>query len=139
MNVVAFQDFVMVPILLQRLLSSFGTLSANFSFLQDASLCWAHLPRFFSTAVRGWTSDRPAVATASTTAMKAVANECIRSHVETFSKDTEKSSTFKTIFGHVEGGLKYQCHTAWAQVTCPISFHHNVGGNTDPGFSLWHY
>ena len=83
---------------------------------QDASLCWAHLPRFFSTAVGGWTSDRPPVATASTTAMKAVANECIRSNAEAFSKDPEKVAIFKTVFGHIEGGLKYQCHAAWSQV-----------------------
>ena len=48
--------------------------------------------------------------------MKAVVNECIRSHIEAFATDKEKSSLFQTVFGHIESGLKYQCHAAWSQV-----------------------
>lgn len=60
--------------------------------LNSVKLCLVHLPRLFGAAIKCWTSDKPSVCTAATTAMKALCNECVKPHVaEVFGADAEAS------------------------------------------------
>ncbi len=81
----------------------------------DADLCLAHLPQFFSEAKKGWTTDHSQVAVATTTALKAICNECIKPNIENFA-DRQNQEKLKKAFSHVLDGLGYQYHNAWAQV-----------------------
>jgi len=88
---------------------------------QSVKLCLIHLPRFFTTGVKCWTSDKPAVCTAATTAMKAICNECIKPHVATvFAADAAESADEKNavrkVFAIIEEGLNYQYNSVWPQV-----------------------
>ena len=96
----------------------------------DYVLCMKHLPKFVSSVTRCWSSDRSAVATAATTAIKAICLECIKPHVEKLIDDAEMFSELKKVFSHLEEGLKYQYHTAWAQVLHLLATFIDITGNT---------
>ena len=82
----------------------------------DRELCLAHLPRFFSEAKHGWASDHGQVTVATTTALKAVCNECIKPHVHDFATHEDSEEKLRRVFSNVLDGLGYQFHAAWAQV-----------------------
>ena len=82
----------------------------------DTKLCLAHLPTFFHEAKHGWASDHPQVAVATTTALKAVCNECIKPHMDEYAADKSSEEKLRKAFANVLEGLGYQFHAAWAQV-----------------------
>ena len=96
----------------------------------DINLCMKHLPKFVSSAARCWTSDKSTVVTAATTAIKAVCMECIKPHVEDLVEETDMFSELKKIFSSLEEGLKYQYHSAWAQVLHLLAAFIDVTGHT---------
>ena len=84
----------------------------------SVKLCLVHLPRLFGAATKCWTSDKPSVCTAATTAMKALCNECIKPNAaEVFNADSEEEKTAVVkVFHAIEDGLNYQYNTVWPQV-----------------------
>ena len=87
--------------------------------LQNHKLCLLHLPKFFTTTIKCWTSDKPTVCTAATTAMKALCNECIKPNVtDVFDSDaaSDEKNAVKKVFHVIEEGLNYQYNSVWPQV-----------------------
>jgi len=86
----------------------------------NVKLCIINLPKLFTAAIRCWTSDKPTVSTAATTAMKALCNECIKPNVgELFSPSDENNEVMSAVnqgFSVIEEGLNYQYNTVWPQV-----------------------
>ena len=83
---------------------------------QDPQLCFDNLPKLFSTVTKCWASDRVEVAGAATTALKAIFYEAVRPNLDFFVGNSSVTGQIKVIFSHIEEGLKYQYHGAWAQV-----------------------
>ena len=85
--------------------------------IQDNKLCLNNLPKFFNlVSSQGWLSDKIEVVTASTTATKALINECIKPFADQFAENKESVAVIKKLFAFIEEGLKYQYHNAWPQV-----------------------
>ena len=82
---------------------------------QDAQLCLENLPKLFSKATRYWVHGGN-VASASTTAMKAILNEAFGPHIEDADKNASSLSHVKDLFQCIENGLKFEFHESWAQV-----------------------
>ena len=96
----------------------------------DPHLCMKHLPKFVASATRCWTSDRSSVATAATTAVKAICLECIKPHIDILAGESELFTELKKIFNHLEEGLQYQYHSAWAQVLHLLATFIDITGHT---------
>ena len=82
---------------------------------QDAQLCLENLPKLFSKATRYWVHGGN-VASASTTAMKAILNEAFGPHIEDVDKNASSLPHVKDLFQCIENGLKFEFHESWAQV-----------------------
>jgi hypothetical protein len=72
--------------------------------------------KFFSETQKCWLSDRKEVCVASTTALKAITNECIAPHIESFAASKEHLKRLDKVFAHVWDGLGYQYHQSWDKV-----------------------
>ena len=96
----------------------------------DHQLCIKHLPKFVLSATRCWTSDKSSVITAATTAIKAICLECIKPYIQIQIEDSEMLVELKKVFNHLEEGLKYQYHSAWAQVLHILATYIDVTGHT---------
>ncbi|XP_040571896.1 RRP12-like protein [Lepeophtheirus salmonis] len=84
---------------------------------QDNQICLSNLPKFFGiAALKGWTSDRVEVITASTTAMKCVITQCLLPYAERFIGEKINLVMAEKIFLVLSEGLRYQFHAAWAHV-----------------------
>ena len=88
-------------------------------------LALQHFPRFFAEAKKGWESDKKQVATAATTAMKAILLECIAPHIEEYIAETAalkgkkkgpKIQLLEKTLTHAKEGFGYQYHTSYTQV-----------------------
>ena len=96
----------------------------------DHQLCMKHLPKFVMSATRCWTSDKSSVVTAATTAVKAICLECIKPYIQMLANNEEMFGELKKVFNNLEEGLKYQYHTAWAQVLHILATFIDITGNT---------
>jgi len=90
----------------------------------DASICHAHLARFFTMGVTLWLSDRGDVVSSSGLAMKAVAAECLRG---------AGTEILQKVVTAVSDGLQYQYHAAWSTVLGVIGAVVDVVGAEEPG------
>eukprot|EP00095_Tigriopus_kingsejongensis_P002902 maker-scaffold336_size202805-snap-gene-0.23 protein:Tk02902 transcript:maker-scaffold336_size202805-snap-gene-0.23-mRNA-1 annotation:"rrp12-like protein" len=91
-------------------------------------LCEAHLPRFFSEAKKGWEAETKSVNMAATTAMKAVATECIKPRAQAMAASPESAQVFGKIFTQVKEGFGYQYHASHSQVLNMLSVLFDVAG-----------
>lgn len=89
----------------------------------DASICHAHLARFFTMGVASWLSDRADVVSSAGLAMKAVAGECLRG---------AGTETLQKIVTSVSEGLQYQYHAAWSTVLGVMGAVVDVVGADEP-------
>ena len=72
------------------------------------------MPKLFSKNTRYWVHGGN-VASAATTAMKAILNEAVGPHLEDVDKNAD-SPHVKDLFQSIENGLKFEFHQSWAQV-----------------------
>uniref|UniRef100_A0A8D0H602 Ribosomal RNA processing 12 homolog n=1 Tax=Sphenodon punctatus TaxID=8508 RepID=A0A8D0H602_SPHPU len=121
--ITALYDYVPSESDLQPLLAWLAVMErahANLARLQW-ELCWAHLPRLFSTGVNCLLSPHAQVVAAAAQTLKALLSECVAPHVSEVG--SLSSSTVSGPAGHVckmfravEEGLSYRFHAAWGSV-----------------------
>lgn len=101
----------------------------------DPDLCWAHLPKFFSEAKKGWEADLKQVNVAATTAMKAIAIECIKPRAAAMAAKPDMTEVFTKIFAQIKDGFSYQYHASYSQVLHLLSIIFEVAGQEFPAIT----
>jgi ribosomal RNA-processing protein 12 len=93
----------------------------------DATLCCAHLPKFYLSCMNCLLASNQSVVVASTDAMIKVLSECFGS-VST-DQMTARLPTAEKIFKSVQLGLKYKFHLVWSHVLDVLKqFYRLLGG-----------
>uniref|UniRef100_A0AAY4CA86 RRP12-like protein n=1 Tax=Denticeps clupeoides TaxID=299321 RepID=A0AAY4CA86_9TELE len=87
----------------------------------QSSLCLAHLPRLFSTAMSCMLSPHTQVVSAAAQTLKTLLNECVAPHMADIgpvlpSASTGNAAHICKMFRAVEDGLSYRYHSSWAFV-----------------------
>lgn len=87
----------------------------------NKQLCLSHLPYLIQRFMQTYASTLKQVHTATTKCMMTVLEQCVQTNTELFVDDlknaTELSkSLLQRMFTHIEAGLSYQYHNAWAHI-----------------------
>ncbi|XP_059092600.1 RRP12-like protein [Tigriopus californicus] len=101
----------------------------------DPNLCWAHLPKFYTEAKKGWEADLKHVNVAATTAMKAIAIECIKPQAAVMATQANMTEVFVKIFAQIKDGFSYQYHASYSQVLHLLSIVFDVAGEEFPAIT----
>ncbi|NWS45360.1 RRP12 protein, partial [Probosciger aterrimus] len=120
--ITALYDYVPSMNDLQPLLTWLSTMERahiNLGRLQK-DLCWAHLPRLFSTAMNCFLSPHSQVVAAAARTLETLLSECVAPHMEdlgTVSASAPAPGAYLCkMFRSVEEGLTYRFHAAWGEV-----------------------
>ncbi|KAM6415518.1 RRP12-like protein [Rhynochetos jubatus] len=120
--ITALYDYVPSTSDLQPLLTWLSTMErahVNLGRLQK-DLCWAHLPRLFSTAMNCFLSPHSQVVAAAAQTLETLLSECVAPHMEdlgTVSASAPAPAAYLCkMFRSVEEGLTYRFHAAWDEV-----------------------
>ncbi|KAL2302898.1 hypothetical protein Nmel_010351 [Mimus melanotis] len=120
--ITALYDYVPSTNDLQPLLTWLSTMERahiNLGRLQK-DLCWAHLPRLFSTAMNCFLSPHSQVVSAAAQTLETLLTQCIAPHMEDLGSVSASAPApaayLCKMFTSVEEGLTYHFHAAWNQV-----------------------
>lgn len=120
--ITALYDYVPSTSDLQPLLTWLSTMERahiNLGRLQK-DLCWAHLPRLFSTTMNCFLSPHSQVVSAAAQTLETLLTVCIAPHMEdmgTVSASAPAPAAYLCkMFRSVEEGLTYRFHAAWDKV-----------------------
>ncbi|XP_060624215.2 RRP12-like protein [Anolis sagrei] len=88
---------------------------------QQWELCWAHLPRLFSTSMNCFLSPHTQVVSAAAQTLKVLLTECLAPHITELGKVLSATPSGSAahvckMFRAVEEGLTYRFHASWASV-----------------------
>uniref|UniRef100_A0AAY4CAJ6 RRP12-like protein n=1 Tax=Denticeps clupeoides TaxID=299321 RepID=A0AAY4CAJ6_9TELE len=100
----------------------------------QSSLCLAHLPRLFSTAMSCMLSPHTQVVSAAAQTLKTLLNECVAPHMADIgpvlpSASTGNAAHICKMFRAVEDGLSYRYHSSWAFVLQVLGCFYRAAGN----------
>uniref|UniRef100_A0A8B9S599 Ribosomal RNA processing 12 homolog n=1 Tax=Apteryx owenii TaxID=8824 RepID=A0A8B9S599_APTOW len=120
--ITALYDYVPSVNDLQPLVTWLSTMERahiNLSRLQK-DLCWAHLPRLFSTTMNCFLSPHSQVVSTAAQILENLLSECVAPHMGdlgTVSASAPAPASYLCkMFRAVEDGLTYRFHAAWADV-----------------------
>lgn len=87
----------------------------------DSTLCYKHLPRFFTSLMSYYLSDLNYLATTAQSSMKTLLHDCLSPVAEEICAEVTNSpeasdTPVQKIIRCVESGLQYRYHTSWAAV-----------------------